>query len=469
MICKVCNNESHCPYFICSRCINTSPNLILVLKINLIQEIAISNHLSEQVNTILEESLKCSENSGNSSHRSRYATNNDNDNKYIIDILSYQLKKVKLIKELRKNNKIKQSIQIIEARIDNKRKEVSKMKSSSLLLNKTTSSIDRTIIGVDSLDINHLIEWESKIKEIQSFLSIQQTRKMKELNKWFGIDSSMDKDDLRLFYQPIVTIQALKDSINNINTENDICLLSNNLKICLKYLKLITQIFYISIPYFEEFNEKVGHLEYGVSVLVYYCYIICQRLQLFPYTKKGYVIYKDVRLLLEDYTINEIFYHISRCVMLDQKSTNISEAIEDTVMYSKIEWTLPMIHNYIEKICNDHTNISSRNTVILPRIKQQKEYTSRLLYDEMKNNSNNIISIKHISASHNKDNNNSSEQWKKMQRTVLRTKSKSTPIVTKSSPSIVKIMPTTNLKIKPLVGAKGKEETTIADRWFVVG
>lgn len=474
MICKICNNENRCPYFICSRCINTSPNLILQLKIKLIQEISINNQLSEQVNTILEESLKCSKDTGTSSHANYFVISNDNDNKYIIDILSYQLKKVKLIKELRRNNKIKKSIQMIEERLDSKRKEVSRMKSL-FLSNKKTISIDKTILETNPLDTTHLIEWRSKIKEIQSFLNIQQIKKMRQLNKWFGIDSSMNKDNFKLFYQPIVTIQTLKDNINNICADNDNCLLTNNLNICLKYLRLITQIFYISIPYIEELDERLTNLEYGTSLLVYYCYIICRRLQLFPCAKKGYIMYRNIRLLLNDYAINEIFYHISRCETLSHKNLNTSEEIEeikdkDSDIYSQIEWTLPMIQDYIEEICNDHTEISSRDTVILPRMNPKKKgYTRHLFYHEINNNSNNVRSVKHISESDNNNSSKTSEQWKMNKRSYFQRNSRYTPIGTKTSPSTVKIMPTTNIHTKSITDTDGRGKPPTTDRWFVVG
>lgn len=470
MICKICNNENRCPYFICYRCINTSPNLIFPLKIKLIQEISITKKLSEQVNTILEGSLKYRKNNSDSNTIS-------NDDRNIIKILGYQLKKVQLFKELRRNNKIKQNIQVMEERLENKRKELSKLESL-LLLHKTTFDTKQPKLGSNSFDITSLIEWEMKVKEINSFLKIQQINKMNQLNRWFGIDSNMKKDNFKLFYQPIVTIQTLKDNSNNINNDNENCLISNNLKFCLKYLRLISQIFYIHIPYSEGLKENfIINLEYDMSLLIYYCYIICQRLKLFPKSKKGYTIYTNVRLLLKDYTINEILYNISRCGTLYEKNVNVSFKIEgknyeNNDEYSQMEWTLPMIHQYIEELCNDNSDISSKDTVILPQIKQKKRYASYLHHNEINNNNNNnTMLLKRIIDSNNKNNINTNESFQMNKTSLLQRNGKYIPVDMKSSPSTVKITTTTKIKTKtkPKTDTNGKEETTTTDRWFVVG
>lgn len=356
MICKVCHNENKCPYFICHRCVNTSPQLLLPWKLTLIQERVATQELANKVNLVLEESLT----------RSKQIGTVQNDG--VSSVLGSQLERIQTIKEVRRNNKIKHNIRQMEVKLDKKREEVRKLKELlKTPMNKSSLSGKRMISDQEELQ-----NWNTKIKEINTFVLIQQETKLDQLSRWFGVGPTMcaDADSLRLFYHPIISIEMLKE--NNNGTSNTIInynMITTSMRICLNYVKLMTRILYIHIPYsFEPESGSIdgANVEYTLSLIIYCCYMICEQLGLFPMPMKGHImsIYADITLWLEDYGIEEIIWHISHRIKFETRRSKRSPLGDGLPSGEEVVWTLPMIQDHIEELCNGGSD-STRETVIL--------------------------------------------------------------------------------------------------------
>lgn len=349
MICRVCQNENRCSNYVCYRCINTSPKLLLTWRFKLLEVRVIRDKLSKMVNTALEEGLNESmgltERNGNS----------------LTSVLGLQLKRVQIIKEVRRNNKIKQNIHLMEAQIDKKREKILLMKQ---LLSEHKN--DR----VPDLDVlkRRIGEWKSKNDIISTFVTKQQKRKLQQLNKWFGHDEGFTFDDFKLFNLPVFSLQMFKENITNENT-------ITSLRISLQYIEMVTKILYIPVPYsFDSCCDIDINMDYCVGLLTYCCIMICDKLNMFPCSKSPYI--DNIKLWLKEYDINEILYYISRGERLHVKREEQEENSDNNK--NNFIWTLAMIQEVIDDLCSDDTNgsgtgmRSTKDTVLLSRISSVK-------------------------------------------------------------------------------------------------
>lgn len=356
MICKICENENRCPYYICYRCINTSPNLLLPWRFKLLKVKAIRDELSERVNSVLEEGL----------NESKGMIGKDGVN--IVSLLGSQLQRVQVIKEVRRNNKIKQNIYLMETQLDKKRQEILRLKQ----LLQDGEKEEKELGKSNSFDAT-TNEWKGKIDLINTFVHKQQDKKLLLLNRWFGLIDNYTFNEFKLFHQPVITIAMIKENNNNDK-------ITSSLRISLKYIEVVGEIFYIHLPYPTEMNDINIDVEYGIGLLVYCCHLVCSKLQLLPTDR-----YNNIRVWLQDYGLDEILYHISRREIFLMKEGRAAAKQEDNCL-----WTLPMIQDYIEDTCSDNggrsgsstssrfTNImaSTRDTVVLSSSKSARQFKS---------------------------------------------------------------------------------------------
>lgn len=349
MICKVCHNENQCSEFICHRCINTSPNLLLPLRLKVIQERTLRDQYSKQVDEILSQSLYWASHNEESS--------NQNENGRNIPLLGTQLQRVQMIKEVRRNNKIKQGIGMIQDRIERKRNDLVHLRELLKGDKEDNTKKDNTFLhGISDIKF--------KVSQVTPFLTNEQEKKLGQLNRWFVVKSRAKGHIYSMFYQRMVSmsmIQQFYDDNNN-NTDNiTIDTIRTSLRMYYQYLKLVCDIFYIPLPFTlacESISINIDETQVYecLTRLVFCCVLVCRDLKLFPQSNragKRSPSNSTVGLLLDEYDIDELVYCISQRLVLDRCQKNR--------FFGEISLELQLIQEYIEERCK-----KSNATVLLP-------------------------------------------------------------------------------------------------------
>lgn len=201
MKCPVCNNSARPMY--CAHCMNTSPNLLVRLRVNLFILRETNCQLKNKVEAILEFGLNKVEkrNEGPAGVKKQEESTNIEG-----EILGSRLQKVDLLRLRKKNNRIKYRITLEQKKISDKRR------SKELIQQELQQYLRPRILEQTN---TNSCEYEGKLQEtgqqisqVQKVVTSTQSLKLKKLTEWFIIRKRESYEfPYSIAFQPIVSLK----------------------------------------------------------------------------------------------------------------------------------------------------------------------------------------------------------------------------------------------------------------------
>lgn len=201
MRCPICLNSARPMY--CSHCMNTSPNLLARLKIDLLVLRENNHKLKTRVESILEYGLGLMEGSEDklSAVKASEADHEDVEG----EILGQRLLKLDQLRSKRKNNRIRYRTTQLSSSVEGKKQIVERLKQE----NERVSVLDgHAEAKLSKVKTRVLAERTHQITQIQRVLLSSQDAKLRSLREWFIIRKRDSYEfPFSIAFQPVVSLK----------------------------------------------------------------------------------------------------------------------------------------------------------------------------------------------------------------------------------------------------------------------
>ncbi|CAI4273631.1 CEI_1a_G0003100.mRNA.1.CDS.1 [Saccharomyces cerevisiae] len=287
MHCPICHHRAHVVY--CAHCINTSPSLLLKLKLDLILLKDENKELNGKVEQILNEAMNYDQ----------------------LDIKRMEKKKDPLMDSLmrldvlrmKKNNKlIKHRIEQLNERIYSKRNHISELKVE-------IDNYKRYKMGTRTDKLREQVEIsdaKNKLAQVSKICESVRVYKLNLLNNWFVIQKLQDNFQIpfAIAFQPLISLKNFR--VLPLAITND------SINIMWKYISFFSDILMIKLPYTNkiceqpmfEFSDSIQTVVQRLIKLIINILQICRHLKLVPSTPM------DIPWLLDQYDVDGLFYNM---------------------------------------------------------------------------------------------------------------------------------------------------------------
>lgn len=317
MQCPVCDTHSH--VFLCAHCVNSSPDLLVSLKLDLIILNETNGQLREKIDDILKRRI--TDAPGLQRPAADKKDNIHNGSVNGVEVLDERLKRMEVLRATRRNSKIKFRLEQQNSRLDKKREQIEKLK---LLLN---ASRTRRHEGLLEKRLNEQTEdLKNKLVVTHKLVEQAQTDKILSLNKWYMLRKRESFEiPYTLAYQPVL-------SLKNFN-KFPLSLIEGSLIKMVQYINIFTKINFIQIPNFYIVNEvdfaanrdqvlKMKKkspilVESLVKCVLQILLIMTRHLRLMNDDSQNI----DFEWTLDQYDIDGLFYHMATVTSIDAKKT----------------------------------------------------------------------------------------------------------------------------------------------------
>ncbi|EJS44745.1 atg14p [Saccharomyces arboricola H-6] len=286
MHCPICHHRAHVVY--CAHCVNTSPSLLLKLKLDLISLKNENRILGEKVEQILNEAMSYGQLGVKALERKK-------------DPLTNSLMKLDVLRMKKNNNRIKNKIDQLNERIHNKRDHVGRLKLE-------IDNYGHYKVGTDVDKLRERVEINdarNKLKQISQVCESTRNYKLSLLNDWFVIQKLQDNFQIpyTIAFQPLISLKNFR--VLPLVITND------SINVMWKYVDFLSDILMIKLPYthnstehpFEPSDDRQTVIQ-GLIKLIINILQICRHLNLVPSTPM------DIPWLLDQYDVDGLFYNM---------------------------------------------------------------------------------------------------------------------------------------------------------------
>ncbi|EHN03584.1 Atg14p [Saccharomyces cerevisiae x Saccharomyces kudriavzevii VIN7] len=331
MYCPICHHRAYVMY--CAHCVNTSPSLLLKLKLSLISIKDENELLSGKVEQILNEAMNYDQLNIRALERKK-------------DPLMNSLMKLDVLRMKKNNNRIKQRIEHLNERINSKRDHISKLKLEIDNYKHYKAEAGRDKLR-EQMEIN---DAKNKLTQISRICESTRNYKLNLLNDWFVIQKLHDNFQIpfSIAFQPLISLKNFHvlpplitdDSINTM----------------WKYVTFLSDILVIKLPYASNSNElPMFESSDGIQTvvqrlikLIINILQICRHLKLVPSTPM------DIPWLLDQYDVDGLFYNMVKRNKMKCRSVSLY-------------WTFGMLYSMVlDNLNSPQTGHPARRTAPAP-------------------------------------------------------------------------------------------------------
>ncbi|CAI4059916.1 hypothetical protein SUVZ_04G3410 [Saccharomyces uvarum] len=287
MHCPICHHRAHVVY--CAHCINTSPGLLLKLKLDLVSIKDSNKLLSGKVEYILNEAMNYGQLDARALEKKK-------------DPLANSLLKLDVLRMKKNNNRIRHRIEQLNERIHSKRDHITRLKLEidNHGHSKAGSHNDKLR---EQVEIN---DAKNKLGQISKICESTRDYKLNLLNDWFVIQKLQDNFQIpfAIAFQPLISLKNFH--ILPLVVTND------SIDTMWKYVSFLSDILMIKLPYA---NDSEVHPMLGSSDdirtvvqrlirLIINILQVCRNLKLVPSTPM------DIPWILDQYDVDGLFYNM---------------------------------------------------------------------------------------------------------------------------------------------------------------
>lgn len=227
----------------CAHCMNSSPNLLLKLKIDLLMLREINVHLKGRVEDILKYGLSKIAGKGGEV----LAPNVEG------DILGKRLRKLDSLVLRKKNNKIRYRISLLRRRIEDKAHKSTSLKAE-LQKPANFARSKREKITKNNQDEQHEAEVNQQLLQIKKVLLKSQLIKIRSLVDWFVIRKHDSYEfPYTLAFQPVISLKNVYKLPPSV--------VWGSILTMFRYLKLFSEILFFTLPHKEPAISNIADLE----------------------------------------------------------------------------------------------------------------------------------------------------------------------------------------------------------------
>lgn len=186
----------------CSHCVNTSPNILARLKIDLLMLREENRKLKDRVESILEYGLGVMEAPGDAEVE---RTVEEGQEDVEGEILGQRLLKLNQLRAKRKHNRIRYRIAQLSSSLEGKRRTIERLKHESERVSVLDVSEEEKLSRVRTAVV---VEKTGQIAQIQRVLLNSQEAKLNSLRKWFIIRKRDSYEfPYSIAFQPVVSLK----------------------------------------------------------------------------------------------------------------------------------------------------------------------------------------------------------------------------------------------------------------------
>lgn len=273
----------------CAHCINTSPSLLLRLKLDLVSIKDSNKVLSGKVEHILNEAMDYGQLGTRTSEKKK-------------DPLANSLLKLDILRMKKNNNRIRHKIEQLNERIHSKRDRINKLKVEIDSHGHAKAEVRDDKLR-EQVEIN---DAKSKLKQISKICESTRDYKLNLLNDWFVIQKLQDNFQIpfAIAFQPLISLKNFQ--ILPLVVTND------SIDTMWKYVSFLSDILLIKLPYSND-NEAHPMLDSSDNIrtvvqrlirLIINILQVCRNLKLVPSTPM------DIPWILDQYDVDGLFYNM---------------------------------------------------------------------------------------------------------------------------------------------------------------
>lgn len=312
----------------CAQCVNTSPNIILPKKMDLLVLREMNSRLHEQVEQVLQYGTQLDRDSELTELKDHNAVK---DSKLQVrehgDILGLRMKKIEKLKVMKRNNRMERYLSNLERRVDRKRQRVITLKADIENI-ESHHNIDDTNSITDPMK-----EVTMKIEDLNSY-SVKLTNGMvSELRSWFQIRKRESYEiPYTISFQPIISFENFHKLPRYI--------ILTSLEKEMEFMDLLAQILSVHLPFTIDDCNRTGANDFSVKSVMQITHLIMNMMEV---ARQGNLIPKepvDIAWLLDQYDMDHIFYNVATRTLL--KSRNSLRAFEPSDVYNLVAQTLQL-------------------------------------------------------------------------------------------------------------------------------
>ncbi|KAL3232081.1 Autophagy-related protein 14 [Nakaseomyces bracarensis] len=313
MQCPVCDTQSH--VFLCSHCVNSSPDLLVSLKLDLIILNETNEELKRRINTIMDHQGKVQTTAGK------------NGSVNGIEVLEERLRRMDVLRSTRLNNKIKYRIEQQNIRLNKKREEIERLKT--VLVSSRTRVHDTSIEKKLHEKTNEL---KSKLSLTSKLVEQTQSDKVLALNRWYSLRKRESFEiPYTIAYQPVLSLKNYH--------KFPMSIIEGSLIKMVQYMNIFTSINFIQIPTIFIVNEvdistkheEVLKLKRKSPIIVtalakcvvQIMLIMTRHLRLLNDDDQNV----DFEWILDQYDIDGLFYHMATGAAIDAKKSRVASTL----------------------------------------------------------------------------------------------------------------------------------------------
>lgn len=305
MNCPICHNSGRPIY--CSHCMNTSPNLLVRLRIDLFLLRDMNSKLKNQVERILEYGLKRVEQQGRSESRKSPSEQSKNSEG---GVLGKRLLKLDLLRLRKKNNRLRYRISQEQSRITDKKRTKEQIQEQLQLSSGQKARQDNNEAFSEYESI--IEETKLQIAQVQKIVTGMQTLKLKNLIEWFVVRKRDSYEfPYSLAFQPLVSLKNFY-KLPTIVAWNSISKMS-------QYIVLVAKILQFALPFklgdpspnfLVDFDDHEEPTINDNGIAEYIAKLVINLLQLSRHLNLLSQEPLDLVWLLDQYDLDTLFYNL---------------------------------------------------------------------------------------------------------------------------------------------------------------
>ncbi|CAI4907100.1 ATV_HP_G0011630.mRNA.1.CDS.1 [Saccharomyces cerevisiae] len=333
MHCPICHHRAHVVY--CAHCINTSPSLLLKLKLDLILLKDENKELNGKVEQILNEAMN---------YDQLYIKRMEKKK----DPLMNSLMKLDVLRMKKNNNLIRHRIEQLNERIYSKRNHISELKVE-------IDNYKRYKVGTGTDKLREQVEIsdaKNKLAQVSKICESARDYKLNLLNNWFVIQKLQDNFQIpfAIAFQPLISLKNFR--VLPLAITND------SINIMWKYISFFSDILMIKLSYTNkiceqpmfEFSDSIQTVVQRLIKLIINILQICRHLKLVPSTPM------DIPWLLDQYDVDGLFYNMVKRNKMKCRSVSLY-------------WTFGMLYSMVlDNMNNPQRGHPARRTAPPPTV-----------------------------------------------------------------------------------------------------